>query len=83
LLVDGATRVQQVAEFLRNLEPKLIGGVELFEVYRGPGVPQAKKSLNITVTLSSDKRTLSKEDEERFLQKLRSKLSEIGAELRG
>jgi phenylalanyl-tRNA synthetase beta chain len=72
-----------VSEFLRQTGRKLIRNVELFEVYRGEHLPDGKKSLNFTVTLGADDRTLSDKDESKFLDKVRTNASQIDAELRG
>ena len=83
LLVDADAKVGDVAEFLRATGRKLTRSVELFEVYRGEHVPAGKKSLNFTVTLGADDRTLSDKDESKFLEKVRKNAEQIGAELRG
>ncbi len=83
LLVDEAVQVAQVVEFLRTTGRKLVKDVQLFEVYRGERLPAGKKSLNFTVTLGADDRTLTDEDESKFLGKVREQCGQIGAELRG
>ena len=83
LMVDGAVQVADVAQFLRDTGRKLIRGVELFEVYRGEHLPEGRKSLNFTVTLGADDRTLTDKDESKFLDNVRKNCSAIGAELRG
>ncbi len=83
LLVDEKTQVAQVAEFLRTTGRKLVKDVQLFEVYRGDRLPPGKKSLNFTVTLGADDRTLTDEDESKFLGKVREQAATIGGELRG
>lgn len=83
LLVDAATQAQVVAEFLRTVGRKLVRDVQLFEVYRGERLPPGKKSLNFTVTLGADDRTLTEEDESRYLGKVREQAGTLGAELRG
>jgi phenylalanyl-tRNA synthetase beta chain len=83
LLVDSSVQVATVADFLRRVGRKLVRQVDLFEVYRGEQVPPGKKSLNFTVTLAADDRTLQDEDEAKFLAKVREQVGEIGAELRG
>lgn len=83
LLVDEGVQVAAVAEFLRAAGRKLVKDVQLFEVYRGEPLPAGKKSLNFTVTLGADDRTLTDEDESRFLGKVREQCGSIGAALRG
>ncbi|MBL9078605.1 MAG: phenylalanine--tRNA ligase subunit beta [Planctomycetes bacterium] len=83
LLVDEAVSVAQVAEFLRTVGKKLVRDVQLFEVYRGERLPAGKKSLNFTVTLGADDRTLTDQDEGKYLGKVREQAASIGGELRG
>lgn len=83
LMVDADVQAATVSDFLRQTGRKLIRNVELFEVYRGEHLPDGKKSLNFTVTLGADDRTLSDKDESKFLDKVRKNASQIDAELRG
>lgn len=83
LLVDASRTVAEVAEFLRQVGRKLVREVTLFEAYRGDRLPAGKKSLNFTVTLGADDRTLEDKDEARYLEKVREQASNLGAELRG
>ncbi len=83
VLVDEAMQVAPVAEFLRTVGRKLVRDVTLFEVYRGERLPAGKKSLNFTVTLGADDRTLGAEDEGKYLGKVREQAATIGGELRG
>jgi phenylalanyl-tRNA synthetase beta chain len=83
LLVDETVQVAAAAEFLRATGRKLCRDVTLFEVYRGERLPAGKKSLNFTVTLGAEDRTLSDADESRYLDKVREQAGSIGAELRG
>lgn len=83
LLVPDAVTVAEAAEFLRRAGKKLVRDVRLFEVYRGVGVPEGRKSLNFTVVLGADDRTLTDADEARYIGRVRDQAGEIGAELRG
>ena len=83
LMVEVGTRVKECADFLRSVGGKLVRSVDLFEVYRGEGLPAGMKSLNFTVTLGADDRTLSNKDEEKYLSKVRDGAKGVGAELRG
>ncbi|MCA8948618.1 MAG: phenylalanine--tRNA ligase subunit beta [Planctomycetes bacterium] len=83
LLVDEGVQVAAVTEFLTRVGKKLVRAVELFEVYRGERLPAGKKSLNFTVTLGADDRTLDDKDESKYLGKVREQAASIGAELRG
>ncbi|MGE3171305.1 MAG: phenylalanine--tRNA ligase subunit beta [Planctomycetota bacterium] len=83
LLVPDAARSADVAAFLQRVGKKLVRSVQLFEVYRGAGVPDGRKSLNFTVTLGAADRTLDDQDESRYIGKVREQAAEIDAELRG
>lgn len=83
LLADESVQVADVAAFLAEVGKKLVRRVELFEVYRGQGLPAGKKSLNFTVTLGAVDRTLAAKDEEKYLSRVRDRAAEVGAELRG
>lgn len=48
----------------------LVKEVALFDVYRGKGVEEGKKSLAFRVVLQDDARTLTDEDVEPAIQKL-------------
>jgi phenylalanyl-tRNA synthetase beta chain len=82
-LAPEELRVATLTKLLQRANPKLVRGVRLFEVYRGKGLPEGKKSLNFTVTLGSPKRTLDSKDEERYINRVRDLVQEIGAEMRG
>ena len=82
LLVAETTPVHTLTEFLRTAG-KHVRDVALFEVYRGEGVEAGKKSVNFTVTLGAEDRTLTAADEEKYIQRVRERCSDVGAELRG
>jgi phenylalanyl-tRNA synthetase beta chain len=83
LVVPSTTTVKTVADFLRRAGGKLVRDLRLFEVYRGERIAAGAKSLNFTVVLGADDRTLTSLDEEKFIARVREKCGEIGAELRG
>jgi phenylalanyl-tRNA synthetase beta chain len=67
----------------RGVDRKLVTGVRLFDVYEGTGLPEAKKSLAITVTLQPQEATLTDEQIEAFAQKLITAVQKAtGGELR-
>jgi len=83
LIVPDAVRVADVEAFLAAAGAPLVREVRLFEVYRGDRLPAGTKSLNFTVVLGADDRTLAAEDEARFLAQVRERSPSIGATLRG
>jgi phenylalanyl-tRNA synthetase beta chain len=60
----------------------LLEKVEIFDVYQGPGVPEGKKSVAITVTLRSAERTLAESDVQRVADAMLADVSTLGAEVR-
>lgn len=83
LIVPVATAVADVEAFLRSMGRKLVREVILFEVYRGDRVAAGSKSLNFTVVLGADDRTLTAKDEAEFLARVREQAGAMGGELRG
>ncbi len=82
VLVDAKTSYGPVAHALRDASG-LLEDVELFDVYQGAGVPEGKKSLAMHLTFRTHDRTLSSEEVEAELAKLRKMLETgFGAILR-
>ncbi|MBI1186586.1 MAG: phenylalanine--tRNA ligase subunit beta [Alphaproteobacteria bacterium] len=61
-VVDEKVAAGDVVRAAIGAERPLITDVALFDVYRGPGVPEGKKSLAIEVTLEPRERTLADAD---------------------
>ena len=62
---------------------KLLRNIRLFDVYRGTGVPEGKKSLAFSLELRADDRTLTDTDSETVTKNVLSALeSQLGAVLR-
>ena len=62
---------------------KLLRSVKLFDIYRGAGIVEGKKSLAFSMELRADDRTLTDADSEQVVNKVLSALAaEIGANLR-
>jgi phenylalanyl-tRNA synthetase beta chain len=59
LIVDNPIEAQGVLDFIDALGQALIGGVEIFDVYEGPPVPQGKKSIALRLTYQSFERSLT------------------------
>jgi phenylalanyl-tRNA synthetase beta chain len=59
LIVDNSIEAQGVLDFIDALGQALIGGVEIFDVYEGPPVPQGKKSIALRLTYQSFERSLT------------------------
>ncbi|MEZ5990508.1 MAG: phenylalanine--tRNA ligase subunit beta [Planctomycetota bacterium] len=83
ILAPRAVEVLGLERVLADAAPDLVREVRLFEVYRGDGLPEGRKSLNFTVVLGSDERTLTADDEVRYIAAVRALLPARDCELRG
>jgi len=85
LLVDVGVPAGRVLEIVRSHRSGGVGlSGEVFDDYRGEGVPAGKKSLAIGLRYQSADRTLTDEDVARVQTGLLKRLEkEIGAALRG
>ena len=54
----------------------ILENVELFDVYRGPGIPEGKKSMAFSLELRADDRTLTDTDSEAVVTKVLAALKE-------
>ena len=85
LLVDAAVPAGRVLEITRSHRSGAIRlSADIFDEYRGKGVPDGKKSLAIRLRFQAADRTLTDEDVAKVRQGLVVRLGkELGAELRG
>ena len=83
MLCDEAITVAQIEEAIYASAGKLLRNVKLFDIYRGTGVPEGKKSMAFSLELRADDRTLTDADSEQVMSKVLSALAErCGAALR-
>ena len=83
LVVDDRHPADEVADVLRSSAGDLLESVRLFDVYRGPGIPEGSRSLAYRLRFCSPMRTLTDEE----VGELRSQCidavaAEVGAVLR-
>jgi phenylalanyl-tRNA synthetase beta chain len=69
-VVDESVAAETLLRAARGVDKKLIADVRLFDVYRGKGVNDGKKSLAMTVVLQPVEATLTDEAIDAFSQKL-------------
>ena len=75
--------VAQVEDVITAAAGKLLRSVKLFDIYRGVGVPEGKKSMAFSLELRADDRTLTDTDSEAVTAKVLQALQEkLGAILR-
>jgi phenylalanyl-tRNA synthetase beta chain len=83
LVVDEAVTANQIVDEVRNSSPQLLKDIDIFDIYRGKGVPEGRKSLAIALTLQDDDETLTDDRVEAVVRKILSSLRDsTGATLR-
>ena len=76
LICDEEITVAQAEDVITASAGKLLRGVKLFDIYRGTGVPEGKKSMAFSLELRADDRTLMDTDSEAVVSKVLSALKE-------
>ena len=76
LICDEAVTVAEVETVITAAAGKLLRGVKLFDIYRGVGVPEGKKSMAFSLELRADDRTLTDTDSESVVSKVLEALKE-------
>ena len=83
VVCDESLTVAQVENTISTAAGKLLRSIRLFDIYRGIGIPEGKKSLAFTMELRADDRTLTDADSEGVVNKVLAALKEqLGAVLR-
>ena len=83
LVCDEAVTVAAAEEVIRASAGKLLRDVRLFDIYRGTGIPEGKKSMAFSLELRADDRTLTDADSEAVMSKvLAAVASKLDAQLR-
>ena len=83
LVCGESVTVAQAEEVITAAAGKLLRDVKLFDIYRGAGVPQGKKSMAFSLELWADDRTLTDTDSEAVVSRILAALKEkLDASLR-
>jgi len=83
LICDESVTVADAENVITASAGKLLRGVKLFDIYRGTGVPEGKKSMAFSLELRADDRTLTDTDSEAVVSKVLAAVKEkLGASLR-
>ena len=83
LLCDEATTIAELQNTITAAGGKLLRRVDLFDIYRGKGVAEGKKSVAFSLVLRADDRTLTDADSEGVVSKVLAALeAKLGAVLR-
>ncbi len=81
VIVDAATPAHAVRAVI--LAGKFVTSVRLFDEYRGPGVPEGRKSLAFAVAFQDRERTLTEDEVSGSRRRIIARLErELGAALR-
>ena len=82
VLVDEAVTTQTLLNAMRQAAAPCVAEVALFDVYRGRGVEQGKKSLAFRVLLQDTQKTLTDSEIEQSVALLVEAIQQHGAQLR-
>jgi phenylalanyl-tRNA synthetase beta chain len=82
VLVDDAVTVQTLLDAMQKLSAPYVQEIVLFDVYRGKGVEENKKSLAFRVLLQDTEKTLTESAIDASMQLLIEILQKNGAQLR-
>lgn len=83
-VVDDGIEVAKIIKAVQGADKKLIGGVDVFDIYKGEHVAAGQKSVAIAVTLTPSDRTLTDEDIEKVSKAIVAAVQKAtGAALRG
>ena len=76
VLCDEALTVAEVEDVMTAAGGKLLRAIRLFDIYRGTGVPEGKKSVAFALELRADDRTLTDTDSENVVGKILAALKD-------
>jgi phenylalanyl-tRNA synthetase beta chain len=83
LVIDEAITHEQVLEELRQAGGELLADVQLFDVYRGPPIPEGKKSHAYALSFRAPDRTLTDAEVAPHIDAIELRLAErLGARIR-
>jgi phenylalanyl-tRNA synthetase beta chain len=82
VVVDESVAVQSLLTALRDKNAPFVVELGLFDVYRGKGVEEGKKSLAFRVLLQDTQKTLNEIEIDQSIAQLVAVLQQQGAQLR-
>lgn len=83
-VMDEAVPAEKALRAARGADKALIAKVEVFDLYRGPGLPEGSKSLALAVTLQPREKTLTEAELEAVSAKIVQQVTKAtGGTLRG
>lgn len=83
VVCDEAVTVGALEDCIRKGAKGLLKDVTLFDIYRGKGIPEGKKSVAFSLVLRADDRSLTAEEADQDVKSILETLEkELGAVLR-
>ena len=70
MVCDEEITVAQVEAVIEKAAGKLLRNIRLFDIYRGTGIPEGKKSMAFSLELRADDRTLTDTDSDQVVTKV-------------
>ena len=83
VVVDEHVSVQSLLEVMRSRKAPHVVAIDLFDLYRGRGVEQGRKSLAFRVLLQDTQKTLTDSEIDPGIEGLMDVLQKNGAQIRG
>jgi len=84
VVCDEAVTVGELEKVIKKASKGLLKDVKLFDIYRGKGIDDGKKSVAFNLVLRADDRSLTGEEADKALSNILTSLAdELGAVLRG
>lgn len=83
ILMDRAISFAQVKEVIQKIAGKLLMDIHLFDIYQGKGIEPDKKSMAVNLTFQGKDRTLTDEEIDERIEKIKEALVEsLSVEIR-
>ncbi len=83
MILDDKLSYAELLKVAEKVDRKLLRKIDLFDVYKGKGIEEGKKSYALSFTLLDDNQTLTDNQIDTFMNKLiRSFEKELGAQVR-
>ena len=70
IVCDESVTVAEAEDVITSAAGKLLRKVNLFDIYRGKGIADGKKSLAFSLEMRADDRTLTDNDTEAVMEKI-------------
>jgi phenylalanyl-tRNA synthetase beta chain len=82
MIISQERRIDEIEQEIFATSPKYLEEVELFDIFEGDGLPKGKKSLAFHLIFRAPDRTLTSEEVEKEVAKIRKALENLGAQIR-